>query len=708
MNRRQFVKTAAGVTALLAAERKAFGFYQSPGLKKFAQALRGIDKIPVAAPDAFAAPVTGVKHYTMDINQYEDKLHPALGPTRLWGYHPRQPLVPSAASQAHLGGIIVVEKGVPIQVTFQNNLPGMHFLPVDVGGFFPDAGMPQNKVAVHLHGGLVPWISDGGPFDWWAPGLHGESFMNNVVLNPGATTIQAEYYYPNAQSARLMWYHDHAHDLTRINAYGGIASAYIIRDNFERSLIPLGLPGFIETGGNEIPIVIQDKIFVDQNTIAYFDPEWPGYCPATTGSLWYPHFYDYKRWQLGPYTTLPPRQSIIPEMFGDTMLVNGSVFPEGVVEPRRYRLRILNACNARFMNLQTYVDDGTPDSITLNVAGNPTNKPGPDYLVIGTEGGFLETPHKVNAQVPFNPVTLKGSLITGPGERWDMIIDFSAFAGKRIVLYNDAPAPFPGGDPVNDHYFGGPGSPSHPGPGFGPNTRQLMRFVVGLTAKAPADLPLAIAPGFNMKPGLDPFLVAPGTSVAGGVLNLPVKTLQGKTPKIRHLTLNEDFDTNGRLIQMIGTDQIPAPGAPSFGRLYMDAATEIVKAGDVEIWQIANLTADVHPMHFHLVNVQVLGRQPFNALTYVGGPITAFTGPAANADPTERGWKETVKMYPGEVTTVIMQFTLPTVPFPIPLSKRLGLGLTGANSGGGHEYVWHCHILEHEEHDMMRPLVVMP
>ncbi len=145
------------------------------------------------------------------------------------------------------------------------------------------------------------------------------------------------------------------------------------------------------------------------------------------------------------------------------------------------------------------------------------------------------------------------------------------------------------------------------------------------------------------------------------------------------------------------------PGTPdypnNYARAYLDPTTESPLAGAVEIWQIANLTGDVHPMHFHLVNVQVLARQSFTDADgnylYSNG-VPTFTAPAQPPPPTEWGWKETVKMKPGEVTWVIMQFNLPAVPFDVPDSPRTG----------GKEYVWHCHILEHEEHDMMRPLVV--
>jgi spore coat protein A len=167
------------------------------------------------------------------------------------------------------------------------------------------------------------------------------------------------------------------------------------------------------------------------------------------------------------------------------------------------------------------------------------------------------------------------------------------------------------------------------------------------------------------------------------------------------LTLNETFDEYGRLIQKLGTNTATGPG--DFSMAYMDTATETPKASATEVWQIANLTGDVHPIHFHLVNAQVLSRRPFNVDAYLATPVgkkalPAYIGVARGPDATEIGWKETVKMNPGEVTTVIMKFTLPKVPFFVPLSPRTG----------GYEYVWHCHILEHEEHDMMRPLVVQP
>jgi len=697
LTRRQFLKATAAAGAALAVPwyfdtRSALAFYQSTGLQKFVQPLRGVGPggIPVAAADTFAAPVTGVTHYSLTIGQFTDQLHPKLGPTTLWGYNPAVALGGGTQPQKHLGGIIVAQRDKPIQITFTNTLPSKHILPVDTSANFPDAQQYQNATTTHLHGGLTPWISDGGPFSWFTPdGRYGPSVQSaagNIyqLLNPGLKPGQAEYYYPNNQSARLVWYHDHAHDITRLNAYAGIASAYIVRDSFEANLRTLGLPDFVENGGRELPIVIQDKIFVGSDILTK-DPTWPG--PTAVGSLWYPHTYEPDRWELGAHHPLglPPDPSIVAEMFGDTMLANGTVYPEATVEARRYRLRVLNACQSRFLNLQLYVDDGSPDGITLTPnTKRPTNVPGPDFLVLGTEGGFLPKPVSVPSNKTFNPNTLGGSLITGPAVRWDLLVDFSKFSGQKIILYNDAPAPFPGGDPLNDYFPGAPDNPTQPQPGFGPNTRQILRFkVVPATS---TDAPLRITPGTDLTPDLTPFLVPPGTAVQNGVLHLPSGV------PVRQLTLNEDFDGYGRLIQLLGTNQSVNGG---FGRAYDSPATETPKAGATEVWQIANLTGDTHPIHFHLVNVQVLARQPFNVDTYNGTP--SYTGPARGPGKIELGWKETVHMNPGEVTTVIMKFDLPTVPFTVPASPRTG----------GNEYVWHCHILEHEEHDMMRPLVVM-
>ncbi len=720
ITRRQFLKYSAitGAAAIVPwkmALREAYAQYgvNSPNLTKFVDLIRGVGPggIHVATPDATLAPVTGVTHYTIDIGPFNDVLHsdfttfgkPAFIPgflgTKLWGFNPTKALgVVGPPTPIHLSGIIVAQKNVPVQITFNNNLPSglnANIIPNDDTIPLP-AGPPRwDRVAVHLHGGFVPWISDGGPHDWWAPdGSSGLSFLNNTVLNPGAAPNQGEYYYPNNQSARLVWYHDHAFGQTRTNAYAGIASAYVIVDPVAETLFDAANPGvpsalnLANLNNTFFYLVFQDKVF--------FGPAGPAAnykANAGPGDLFYANIYDPLLFGPagipsfgGPLLTPFPFPSVVPEFFGDTILANGTAYPVLDVEPRPVRIRMLNACNSRFLNPRLVRTAGLtfPDNTEPKV-----NALGPGFIQIGTEGGYLPAPA---------PVSGKGAplLLIAPAERADLIVDFTAFAGQEFILYNDAPGPFPGGAAIFDYYPKNPKTPTSI-PGFGPNTRTLLKIRVKTTATGTVTpLPAAITLG---QVGLsDPPLVAqtPGvptpipTSVTVGGVAYPVT--------VKTLTLNEGFDEYGRLAQFIGTDTAPIGVTPGFfGRRYLDLATEAPNVGTVEVWQIANLTADTHPIHFHLVNVQILYRQPIKIKGAVGTFIINPNGQPIAPDLNELGYKETVRMNPGEVTTVIMKFDLPVVPFTVPPSTR---------DVGGNEYVWHCHILEHEEHDMMRPLFV--
>ncbi len=696
ISRRKFLKMAgtagliAGASTVLPwkiAVREAWAEYgvNSPNLQKFIQPLRSIggaagvfnpniqQAIPVAASDGTS--MWGATHYTIEINQFSDLLHPSLPATPLWGYNPA-----GNPTQRHLGGVIAAIKNQATQITFRNYLPPTSIIPVDTT--LPGANQAQNRTAVHLHGGFVPWISDGGPHDWWAPdGTHGLSFLNNVVLRPkkgkpgrtDAAANEAEYYYPNDQSARLVWYHDHAWGITRTNAYAGVASGYVITDTTaeEAFVVAQGVPGPLDA--KTFYLVFQDKIF------------------NPNGSLFYASVYDFAL--FGPpgvpsfgeaLLSPPPTPSVVPEYFGDTILVNGTVYPYMEVEQRRYRFRMLNACNSRFLNPRlVYAKSnviGTVDSTEPNPNAIATS-----FLQIGTEGGFLPQPVLLsqNANGPH--------VLMAPAERSDMIVDFSNVpAGSVLILYNDAPGPYPGGGAVFDHYPQNPKTPTSI-PGYGPNTRTLLQVRVKASAPDPV-LSLTLPPLYptalvNQTPGVPDVPVIYRTAGTA--------TVGGNTAVFRSLTLNEGFDEYGRLAQFIGTN-VQAPGTTPgfFGRKYMDTPTETPAAGAIEVWEIANLTADTHPIHFHLVNVQVLARQAFNVKSYAGVPD--MSGQPYAPDLNELGWKETVRMNPGEVIWVIAKYDLPTVPFTVPPSPRTG----------GNEYVFHCHILEHEEHDMMRPVVV--
>ncbi len=751
LNRRQFLKGAAAAGAFVSVgglniflPKRAFAFQQSPSLTKFAVPLTGLGVsgsatpkpyIPVILPDTTTFP--GCDFYKIVARNFTQQILPApAGPTTFWGYAAD---VAGPDSQ-YLGGVIVATRNRPVRLLVKNKLPATHFLPVDISSFFPDAVTPQNKIAVHLHGGLVPWISDGGPFAWFTPagGPVGPDYLISRVPDMTTPLGSLSYYYPVDQSARLVWYHDHAHDLTRLNAYAGIASAFLITDQFESSLISQGiLPdlGFPYTLG--VPLIIQDKGFNADGTLFYpsvYESNGTGQSEPSmvysevatcTGLPNDPPTCGTGRYAYGPTENPPaqgvltplPNPSVVPEAFFDTILVNGAPYPVFPVAPRRYRFRMLNGSQARFYNLQLYVSDGTLDGITLKSTGvndpngNPilipdpaTNPAGPAFIQIGTEGGFLPAPvafgdvntnKNSNATIDWDALgnVNKYNLLLGTAERADVIIDFRGFEGQDLILYSDTPAPFPGGDIRNDYYPGAPdlrgiGGANTPAPGKSPDTRILMKFTVGTTG------------GITEKTLAQTYSDLQGSSGLPYVFaqSQPAPLAEGSANKVRNLSLNEDFDKWGRLIQRLGTDQqngLNNQGQATWGLFLDDAPTEITNVGDVEVWNIFNFTGDTHPIHFHLVNVQILGRAQISG-TPGDFNILGNFGPA---DANERGWKETVRMNPFEVTKVIMKFDLPKVPFPVPDSVRTFPVV-------GSEYVWHCHILEHEEHDMMRPLIV--
>ena len=403
------------------------------------------------------------------------------------------------------------------------------------------------------------------------------------------------------------------------------------------------------------------------------------------------------------FYTLPTPASVVAEAFLDTILINGGVYPVVRVPPKRVRFRMLNGSQARFYHLNLYPED-------LSRPGEArVGTPGPIMYQVGTEGGFLPAVAIHNNTTPlpkFDPLTANPdgpfNLLLAPAERADVVIDFNGAGGQTFILYNDSVAPFPGGDSRNEYFTGDPDQTAFGGApttlqGFGPNTQTLMKIVVtaGLGDNVPTSSWLSqlnTQLQNNFLTGNQPGLLynngnpaVPGPVPYTGPVNSPVDPQRGLR-RIRP----PDPDAGNHFSSGVNNQ-----GLTMFGRPYDSAATETPSAGAIEVWQLFNLTGDTHPIHFHLVNVQIIQRQAFT-----GDPSTGITlvGNPFPPDPNEIGWKETVRMNPGEVTTVIMQFNLPKLPASMgnPLSPRTG----------GHEYVWHCHILEHEEHDMMRPLIV--
>ena len=527
-----------------------------------------------------------------------------------------------ATAPHYLGPAIIAtgeaagQPATPVRVKFYNLLPtgpdGDLFIPVDTtvmgSGMFhiEDPNNPgsmlmgdftQNRATVHLHGTDTVWISDGTPHQWITPANEATDYPQGVSVVPVPDMGDVDpglpddgvmtFYYTNQHSARLMFYHDHSYGITRLNVYAGEAAAYLVTDQVEQDLIngtnSTGVnPGLIKVLPDiGIPLVIQDKTWVDANTVLNSDPTWAwgtgaidlntGYRTPVTGDLWYPHVYvpaqnpydpsganpfgrwHYAAWFWPPATNLeyppvpnpyclpyPPGQvpgfegnmnvwdnsnapweaPFIPgtpnpsspgEAFMDTPTINGVAYPYLEVQPQAYRFRILNAADDRFFNLQWYLADPsviTPDgriNTEVRMVTAPDDREGgipdpamkgPDWIQIGTEGGFLPKP----VVVPSQPVTYNGdptlfnvgnvqdhSLLLGTAERADVIVDFSQYAGKTLILYNDAPTAFPANVPQYDYYTGCPdrmdigGAPSTQA-GYGPNVRTVMQVRVGGTA----------------------------------------------------------------------------------------------------------------------------------------------------------------------------------------------------------------------------------
>jgi spore coat protein A len=672
-------------------------------------------------------------------------INPQQG-TYVWGYG----INGSVFASGHYPGLsIVAQKGTPTTVTYTNVLPtsttinpagpilqkfitidqSIHWanpgnLPMLVNGLPNPARMvpylgPQ-PVVPHLHGAEVPSAFDGGPDQWFTPtGLHGAGYRTIS----GAASNEVIFRYPNTQEAATLWYHEHTLGATRTNVYAGLAGFYLLRDSYDTGVAGTGLN--LPAGDQEVEIVIQDRMF------------------DTNGQLFFP--------DVG---LNPEHPFWIPEFIGDTIVVNGKSWPNFTVEPRRYRLRLLNGSNARFYNM------------SFQFAGNTKQKgklAAPAFYVIGNDGGLLD-------QAQMTP-----TLLFAPGERYDVIVDFSAVAGQTLILSNDARTPYPGGGTVD---------PS--------TTAQLMQFTVGTTVTGGTDTsfnPVAIPTlrdGTTGKPS--PMVRLADVTTAG----LPSGTLgAGVNPvRVRQLTLNEVMGPGGPLEILVNNTKWegkrPPPdnswnadfspftintGIAPAGTGTNDATnylSELPQVGSTEVWEIINITADAHPIHLHLVQFQLLNRQPIKlngnkgylkaydaafpggvfipaygppmayntvqgteALPVTGGgtvnapiiggnpDVTPFlSGPAVPPAPYEMGWKDMMIVMPGEVSRFVVRWT----PLDTPLgSETPGTSqyafdptnfgnptdgvVTSDTNPEGAGYVWHCHIIDHEDNEMMRPYI---
>ncbi|MFC6224438.1 multicopper oxidase domain-containing protein [Hymenobacter artigasi] len=526
---------------------------------------------PLPIPSVIDATANKNRSITMTVSQFRQDLglksaagNPLL--TTVWGYNGQYP-----------GPTILAQKDQSIQVRWLNRLVGPtgaplpHLLPVDHSIAWTHMPTPGVPIATHLHGGHTESDSDGLPDAWYTP----------YAQNKGPEYKKGEnipYTYDNSQEAATLWYHDHTMGITRLNVYAGLAGFYLLTDGTENGLRQ---SRHLPDSRYDIGLAIQDRLF------------------TADGQLFYPS---------EPEVANAPNPSVLPEFFGNIILVNGKAWPVLRVEPRQYRFRLLNASDSRFYNLRLTQD------LTM--------------WQVGSDCGLLPQP------------VAQPELLLAPGERKDVVIDFSnaALRGRTILITNDAATPYPDGDPVGPH----------------DSEAQIMAFRVDVPLNAA--YPLTPLPASFHKP-------LP-----------PVPT----TTTVRKLILVEGEDEYGRLLPMLGTMQ---QGAME----HHDPITENPALNSTEIWEIYNLTEDAHPVHLHLVSFRVLGSRTFTGTV---DPHTAalsnvqFTGPLLPPEPGQAGLKDTYPIAPGQVTRLVATF------------DRKGL------------YAWHCHILSHEDHDMMRPFYV--
>lgn len=561
-------------------------------------------------------------------------------PTTVWGYgeNGQTPTWPGRTFE-------IDSTQDPIQVTWQNKLNGLpHLLPVDTSLHwayslhgYEQYSIDKNgvPVVVHAHGGHNDSPFDGNPEYFFSPG--------SAVRGP--RWVSKDYYYGGPawnDVAGMCWYHDHALGITRLNVYAGLAGFMPVRDEHDTGKPdnPAGLPA----DPYELGYAIQDRMFRDTGELFY---------PAFPGDPFYADFIT-DEGAILPEDVFPGGgPTALAEFFGDHMVVNGVIWPKALVEPRQYRLRLLNGTDSRFMRLRLKVIKGGAGQpwAVYPAAGYELS-----FLVIGSDQSLRATAVEVD------------EVDLAPGERLDLIVDFkNVEPGDRVIVENLlGDAPFGGDLPDADDLF-----PDR-------RTDRIMAFDVEL-------------PFNGVRPDT---YITDGTSLGGGVT-------VGAEVRIRKLALFEGTDEYGRLQPLLGTAEptYDVTGNLVNGTLPWHAPiTENPALGDTEIWELYNATGDAHPVHVHLVHFEILNRQRFKAdlipqpvLQHNGTYGSGFRldkvkviGRATGPDPQEETRRDVVTALPGEVTRIKMYFDKPG------------------------RYVWHCHILSHEDHEMMRPFHVGP
>jgi spore coat protein A len=586
----------------------------SPTLTKF------VDQLPI--PKQIAVNTTEISIAAWKIKQ---KLHRDLPPTTLYAYGESQ------ETAVYPGPTLEAKMDVTSRIHWDNHIPDeQHFLPVDRSIHWANPKRGGVPTVVHLHGAETESIHDGHPEAWWTPkGEHGPTYVTQHNS------------YPNTQRPAMLWYHDHVVGITRLNVVAGLSGLYFLRSPEDK------LTKHFPYGEYEIPLVFKDWHF------------WPN------GSINFPN--------VGDDATIHP--SWCPGYAGDTILVNGKVWPYLDLQPRVYRFRLLNGANARFFNF------------TLS-------DPSLRFHKIGTDGGYLDTKPQILS-----------SLLLAPAERLDILVDFSSLKpGDVVFLNNSAPVPFPDGlDALSP-----------------PQTRSVMKFQV--TKKAvPAPNTTAAASTSSAESSIGDHLrhaqlleqyveeecnryssVNVFQQPENSKLMEMLQQQQGDTsndssaPVLRHRQIRlREFDDSHNNPTVLLLEN----------RRWLGPVREFPVEGSVEVWEWINTTPEAHPIHMHLIQFQVLNQQPFNTTLYLDGrcnitvdfpkPSTCFTGPPIPPEIYQTGFKDTAAVSPSFVTRYRIHFQT-SDGRDFPFDPTLGPG-----------YIFHCHILDHEDNDMMRPFKVV-
>ncbi len=675
-----------------------------------------------------------------------------FGKTRVWAYGLEDTNTGEMLAPPNWPGVTVeAKRNVATTVTYQNKLPcfnpantyGPPYGPGLVAGlmtydqtihwadplmttmskgcmngppYAPECLLPYAgpiPVVAHLHGGETASFYDGGPQQWFTPeGLKGQDFA--TLYDAGAG--KAVYYYDNKQEPGTLWFHDHALGATRLNVYTGLAAFYFIRD-------PQNEPADLPSGPYEIEMAIQDRQFDINGQLFFPDGSGPN---ADVTNL----------------NGLPPNPDVHPfwnpEFIGDVMTVNGAPWPFMEVEPRRYFFRLLDGCNARMLR--------------LFFGGAPT------YL-IGADDNYFNEPKFVD------------TVFFAPGQRLYVIVDFSDFAGKTLTVTNNAPVPFPAGlspgdmslvpsdpgqagmgyvmqfrvksqslsadnscnprlgydgckrpQPLVDLawneasiYLGGGSSISFPNPGVVlDQSRQLvLKEVLGPGGplmvlvnntrwdgtKSPSVA--AVYPdGISELPQI-------GAIEQWEIINLtadahPIHTHLAQFQLLNRETLHPYYETlwNAMFGRFQSAPLLPgcSPGSfcPGYGPpLAYEGSTDFFNTFPVSLQQAGDYAIGGNPFlndngwfnPMHLNDISPPFKPPF--------------------PPEDVGWRDTIIMNPGEITRILIRWQPTWAPVTY-YQSLAGTNLYDFDPTQGPGYVWHCHIIDHEDNEMMRPYKVQP